>query len=244
MFRCKWFLTILLLGILNLFGVSSEIRAQADHSLSISQGVLADPGEERMHLYLILSSIDSVAGFEVLLEFNPELLTPTGVEPACRFQFFDYDLSSPGQARITARRHVSDSVSLSPLAPGVDTLGWILLSITSQDLLIDVETPVKFMDDPQTPDSENRLIAHDSSFIVEPDLELIHGSVLIRHPLYGDVNDDGGPCTIADAIFFLNFLAGRQRLTPRQQANSDVTRDGVQASMADFVRLVAIITEN
>jgi hypothetical protein len=88
------------------------------------------------------------------------------------------------------------------------------------------------------------LIAPDSSFIEEPDLELTDGSVFIRHPLYGDVNDDGYPYTIADAIFFLNFLAGRQGLTPRQKANSDVTRDGIQASMSDFINLVAIITEN
>lgn len=244
MFRCRWFLTILLLGILNPFWASSETRAQAEYSLSISQSILADPGEERVSLHLVLSSIDSVAGFEVLLKYNPELLTPTGVEPDCRFQLFDYDFSSPGEVRIIARRHVPDSTYLPPLPEGTDTLGHILVSITSQDPLVDIETPVEFSEDPESPDPDNRLIAPDSSFIGEPDLELRNGSVLIRHPLYGDTNDDGYPYTIADAIFFLNFLAGRQELTPRQKANSDVTRDGVQATMADFIHLVAIITEN
>ena len=244
MFKCRWFLTILVLGVLNLFGVSSSTRAQADYSLSLSQTVLADPGEDGVCLYLVLTSADSVAGFDVLSEFNPELLTPTMVEPTCRFQLFFYDLSSPGQVRIIARRHVSDSVSLSPLAPGVDTLGCILMSITSQDLLLDVETPVEFLEDPETPYPDNRLVTPDSSFIEDPDLELTNGSIFIRWPSYGDINDDGYPYTIADAIFFLNFLAGRQGLTPRQKANSDVTGDGVQASMADFIHLVAIITEN
>jgi hypothetical protein len=185
-----------------------------------------------------------MAGFDVSVKYNPELLTPTTAQPICRFQAFDYDLSSPGKVRITARRHVSDSTYLSPLSPGKDTLGCILINITSQDLLIDMETPVEFSEDPQTTDPDNRLITPDGGFIDEPELKLTNGSIFIRYPLYGDINDDGYPNTVADAIFFLNFLAGRQRLTPRQKANSDVNQDGVQASIADFIQLVKIITEN
>jgi hypothetical protein len=244
MFKCRWFLTILILGILDLYGISSVSKAQGDYSLSISQSVSANPGEAGVCLYLVLSKPDSVAGFDLLVQFNPELLIPTLAKPNCRFQLFDYDFSLPGKAKIIARRHVPDSVAISPLAPGIDTLGCILMSITPQDLLIDVEAPVEFSEDPGTPDRDNKLIAPDSSLVYEPDLELIDGSILIRHPLYGDVNDDGYPNTIADAIFFINFLAGKQELTPRQKANSDVTRDGTQASMSDFINLVAIITEN
>jgi hypothetical protein len=244
MFKCRWFLTILFLGILNLWGASSVTFAQGDYSLSLSRNVLANPGEGDVCLYLVLAKLDSVAGFDVFVKFNPELLTATGVEPICRFQLFNYDFSLPGEVRIIARRHDSDSTYLSPLPPGSDTLGYISVRITSQDLLVDIEAPVEFSDDPKTSYPDNRLIAPDSSFIEEPDLELNDGSVFIRHPLYGDVNDDGYPNTIADAIFFINFLAGRQGLTPRQKANSDVTRDGIQASMSDFINLVAIITEN
>lgn len=245
MLKCRWFLTILLLGILNPLGANSVTRAQGGNSLSIGQSVLANPGEEGVRLYLVLTKLDSVAGFDVFVKFNPELLTPTLVRPTCRFQLFNYYLfSSQGGVRIIARRHVSDSTYLSLLPPGMDTVGYISVRITSQDLLVDMEAPVEFSEDPNTPYFDNRLIAPDGSFIQGPDLGLTHGSVFIRHPLYGDINDDGYPYTIADAIFFLNFLAGRQGLTPRQKANSDVTRDGVQASMSDFVNLVTTITEN
>jgi hypothetical protein len=243
MFRSRRFLTILFLGILNLLGASSVSRAQASYSLSISQSVLADPGEKGVCLYFVLASTDSMAGFDVLVKYNPELLTTTAIQPTCRFQSFSYYLSSPGQMRITARRHVSDSTYLSPLPPGNDTLVGMFFSITSQDLLVDMETPVEFSEDPQTTDPDNRLITPDGSFIDEPELELTNGSIFIRYPLYGDINDDGYPNTIADAIFFLNFLAGRQKFTPRQKANSDVNQDGVQASIADFIHLVEIITE-
>jgi hypothetical protein len=243
MFKLRWQQTILPLVFLSLSWVGSQTLAQ-NHSLSVSQGVLANPGEKGVPLYLVMSSVDSIAGFEAFLDFNPELLTAAGVVAASRFQVFGYHLFSSGQVKIIARRQSADSVYIGPLGPGLDTLACVYMSVTSQDLLVDVETAVEFSEYQQIPYSDNILVAPDSSFIEPPDLGLTHGSVFIRYPLYGDINDDGRPDTIADAIFFLNFLAGRQRLTPRQRANSDVTRDGAQAGMADFIRLVTIITEN
>jgi hypothetical protein len=242
MSRYRWFLTIVLLGLLNLLVAGSSSLAQ-DHSLSLSQGVLANPGEELVPLYLVVSSADSVAGFDALLEYDPELLAITGVKATRRFQFFGYHVFSPNRLDIMARRHAADSAYLGPLAPGLDTLACVYVSVSSQDLLLDVETPVEFLEDPVTSDPDNALMEPDSSLVTAPELGLNKGSVFIRYPLYGDVNDDGVPHTIADAVFFLNFFAGRQRFTPRQRANSDVTRDGVQASMTDLIRLVAIITE-
>jgi hypothetical protein len=242
MSRYRWFRTIVLLGLLNLLVAGSSSVAQ-DHSLSLSQGVLANPGEELVRIYLVVSSVDSVAGFDAFLECNPELLAITGVEATRRFQLFGYHVFSPDRLDIMARRHAADSVYLGPLAPGLDTLACVYVSVSSQDLLLDVETPVELVENPGTSDPDNALVEPDSSLITPPELGLNNGSVFIRYPLYGDVNDDGMPYTIADAVFFLNFFAGRQRLTPRQRANSDVTRDGVQASMADLIRLVAVITE-
>jgi hypothetical protein len=79
MFKCRWFLTILFLGIQNLWGASSVTFAQADYSLRMSQSVRANPGEGDVCLYLVLAKLDSVAGFDVFVKFNPELLTATGV---------------------------------------------------------------------------------------------------------------------------------------------------------------------
>ena len=141
MFKCRWFLTILFLGILNLLGANSVTFAQGDYSLSLSRNVLANPGEDDVCLYLILAKLDSVAGFDVFVKFNPELLTVTGAEATCRFQLFNSDPSPQGGVRIIARRHVPDSIYLSPLSPGMDTLGYISVKITSQDLLVDIGRP-------------------------------------------------------------------------------------------------------
>ena len=243
MFRRRSFLTIVCLGILNLGGLFSLGLAQGDFSIYLSAGVVADPGQAGVPLYMVLSSVDSIAGIDMLLEFDLELLTCSSVKLLSRFQYVSYDTSLPERIRIVGRRHHPDSTYLAPLAPGTDTLGLIWINVTSQDLLLDVEVPVSFFEDLGTPFADNRLVRSDSSFITPPELTLTDGSVLIRHPLYGDVNDDGYAYTIADAIFFFNFLAGSQKFSSRQMANSDVNKDGVQASMADFLELIRVIVE-
>ncbi|MCK4404032.1 MAG: dockerin type I repeat-containing protein [candidate division Zixibacteria bacterium] len=242
MFRHNDLLTILCLGILSLGAFGSLAFAQGDFSISLGSGIVADPGQE-VALHFFRSSPDSIAGVDMLLEFDPDILTFSWVELPPRFQYASYDNLVPGRLRIVLRRHHSDSTYLPPLPPGTDILGFIWWEVTTQDLLTDLEAGVSFFEDPTTPFADNRLVRPDSSFVTPPELKLTHGGVLIRHPLYGDVNDDEYPYTIADAIFFFNFLAGSQELTPRQRANSDVNKDGVQASMADFIQLLRVIVE-
>jgi hypothetical protein len=115
--------------------------------------------------------------------------------------------------------------------------------VTSPDPLSDLIVPLSFLDDAATQFADNRLVKSDSTFITPPELALTDGSVLIRYPLYGDVNDDGYVFTIADAIFLFNYLSGTQELSSRQKANSDINRDGVQAGMTDFIQLITVITE-
>jgi hypothetical protein len=243
MFKHRSVLTMVCWGILNLAGLFSLSFAQGDFSICLSEQVVADPGQAGVPLYLVLTSVDSIAGIDMLLEFDPELLTCSAAKLLSRFQYVSYDTSAPERVRIIGRRHHPDSTYLTSLPPGTDTLGLIWMNVTSQDLLVDIEAPVSFLEDPATPFADNKLVKSDSSFITSPELMLIHGSVLIRHPLYGDVNDDGYAYTIADAIYFFNFLAGIKKFSFRQRANSDVNRDGMQASMADFLELIKVILE-
>ncbi len=242
MVSSKAILTALCLAGLFVGIAHSAGLAQGAFSLSLDAQVVAHPGQT-VALHLVLSSPDSIAGVDVLLGFGPDLLIGSAFEPVSRFQYVSYDDSEPGRFRLILRRHYPDSVFLGPLAPGIDTVGRVRFSVTSEDLLTDIEAPVQFVEDATTPVDDNRLARKDSSFVTAPDLEWSDGSILIRHPLYGDVNDDGYPHTIADAIFFANYLAGTQDLTPRQRANADVNGDGFQAGMADFVELIRVVTD-
>ncbi len=243
MCRQRIFRSIVCLAVLNALAVWAPVVARGDFSISLGSPVEADPGQLGLPMPFVLTKSDSVAGMDMLMEFDPGMLSCKSVSFLTRFQYATYDNSVPGRLRIVARRHHPDSSHLSPLGPGTDTLGFIWLEVTSQDLLSDLEVPFSFFEDAATPFIDNRLVKSDSSFITPPELGLTDGSVFIRYPLHGDVNDDGYVFTIADVIFFFNYLSGSQKLSSRQKANSDVNRDGVQASMTDFIRLITVITE-
>ncbi len=243
MFKYSFFLTIVWVGVGILVGFSSFGYAQGDPVLSVSYRVTADPGQTDVPLYLVLTNSNPTAGVDIFLQYDRNLLTYSTVDWLTRFQYIACDTSLSGKIKTILRRHRADSTYLGPLAPGTDTLGVIKMKVTTMDLLADVEAPVRFWDNPLTPFVDNRLVKEDSSFIIPPTLNLREGSILIRHPLYGDVNDDGYPNTIADVIFFVNALVGGQSFTSRQRANSDVNRDGVQGSMTDFIELIRIVVE-
>lgn len=242
MLRHHIFLRTLLLSILGLGAFCSWGFAQGEYSVSLGDGVMADLGQS-VALGLIVASPDSLGGLDALLEFDPALLAFNSFEPFFRLQHIDTDGSEPGKLRLILRRQHADSLHLTALAPGIDTLGLIRLQVTTQDLLVDVEAPVKFSEDQGTPFDDNRLVKTDSSMVAPPQLERTDGSILIRHPLYGDANGDGYANTVADAIFLANYLAGNQKLTSLQRANADVNRDGFQAGMADLIELIRMVTE-
>lgn len=243
MCRQRIFRSIVCLAVLNALAVWAPVVARGDFSISLGSPVEADPGQLGLPMPFVLTKSDSVAGMDMLMEFDPGMLSCSSVSFLTRFQHTTYDNSVAGKLRIVTRRHHPDSSHLSALGPGTDTLGVIWLQVTSQDLLSDLSVPFSFFEDAATPFIDNRLVKSDSSFITPPELGLTDGSVFIRYPLYGDVNDDGYVFTIADVIFFFNYLSGSQKLSSRQKANSDVNRDGVQASMTDFIRLITVITE-
>jgi hypothetical protein len=235
--------SIACLAFIGVLAICVPASSRGEFSLSLDSPVEADPGQLGLRMHFVLTKSDSVAGMDMLMEFDPGMLNCSSVSFLTRFQHATYDNSLPGKLRIVARRHHPDSTHLSSLGPGTDTLGVIWLQVTSQDLLTDLTVPFDFFDDGATPFADNRLVKSDSSFVSPPELELVDGSVFIRYPLYGDVNDDGYVFTIADAIFLFNYLSGIQELSSRQRANSDINRDGVQAGMTDFIQLITVIAE-
>ena len=236
------FRSIVIMGLV--LGLGSFIQAQDNYKLSVSYRVIADPGQTEVPVYLVLTTSTQLGGVDIFLQYDRSLMAASAVNWWMRFQYAVCETSLTGKIKMVLRRHRADSTYVTSLPAGTDTLGVIKMTIFTADLLADVETPVHFWENPITPDADNRLIKVDSTFVVPPALTLQEGSVIIRHPLYGDVNDDAYPYTIADVIFFVNYLVGSQNLTPRQRANSDVNQDGVQGSMADFIDLIKKVTED
>jgi hypothetical protein len=234
------FRSIVIMGLV--WGLGSSSRAQDNYELSLSYRVTADPGQTEVPVYLVLTTPTQLGGVDVFLQYDRSLMACSAVNWLMRFQYIVCDTSLTGKIRIGLRRHRADSTYITSIPAGTDTLGVVKMTVFTADLLTDVETTVRFWENPITPQEDNRLTKVDSTFVVPPALILREGSVVIRHPLYGDVNDDGYPSTIADVIFFVNYLVGSQSFTPRQRANSDVNQDGALGSMADFVDLIKKVT--
>jgi hypothetical protein len=242
MLKHHWLWRVFILSVFCLQALTTMGLAQGEYSIELEDGVVADPGQT-VPLGLVVTSPDSVAGLDVLVEFDPEILTFSWFEALRRFQLVTVATPQPGRVTLTLRKQHPDSSGLSALAPGTDTLCQIGLTVTTQDLLADVHSAVEFVEDGGTPFDDNRLVRTDSSFVVAPGLQRNDGGILIRHPLYGDVNDDGFAATVADIIFLANYLGGTQQLTSRQRSNADVNRDGFQAGMADFTELIRMVVE-
>jgi hypothetical protein len=233
---------VLILGFLCLQAFGARGQALAASSLALGKGVEASPGQT-VGLAIVVSYADSLAGLDLLVEFEPDILTFSWFQAQRRLQSVTVSTPQPGRLRLNLRRQHPDSTRLPALSPGIDTLGQIGLTATTQDLLTDVYSDVRLVEDAGTPYDDNRLVSKDGSFVVAPELQRDDGSVLIRHPLFGDVNDDGYAATVADIIFLANYLGGTQQLTPRQRSNADVNRDGLQAGMADFTELIRMVVE-
>jgi hypothetical protein len=242
MLKHHWLWRVFVVGIFCLQAFTARGLAQGEYSMELEDNVEADPGQT-VPLALMVASPDSVAGLDVLVEFDPEVMTFSWFEALRRFQLITVATPQPGRVKLTLRRQHPDSTGLPALAPGTDTVGQIGLTVTTQDLLTDVHSAVDFVEDEETPLNDNRLVRNDSSFVVPPELQRSNGGIFVRYPLYGDVNDDGFAGTVADIIFLANYLGGTQQLTSRQRANADVNKDGFQAGMADFTELIQMVVE-
>jgi len=244
-----WFLVLIGIQIFLFSGAKGEnyllgFNAETGDTfeLKISSEVFASPGEENVAVPISLLSSDSVYSFNLFLTFDPSILTPTMVVPALFFQYFDFDINDPGKIGITAKVDVPQAPPhIPPIPPGNTVLLNILFNITSRDLGSDYLCPINFADDYSTPFPDNFLGISNGYVVTVPKLILTDGAILIRSPLYGDLNLDGIPYTVPDAILFINFLLGRESLNSEQLINSDVNRDGLLGTVADLIFLIDVL---
>lgn len=210
--------------------------------LKISSEVSASPGEENVAVPISLLSSDSVYSFNLFLTFDPSILTPTMVAPALFFQYFDFDISDPGKIRVTGKIDVPNAPPhIPPIPPRNTVLLNILFNITPRDLGSDYLCYIHFSDDYNTPFPDNFVGISNGYVVTIPKLILTDGAILIQSPLYGDLNLDGIPYTVPDAILFINFLLGRESLNSAQLINSDVNRDGLLGTVADLIFLIDVL---
>ncbi len=203
--------------------------------------VEAFPGELELYVPIHINVTVPTVGVNLLLGYDPSLLTPTVVAPNMFFQNFDTDLSMTGRIGINLYTNLPPPPVIPPI-DGDTIFAWISFRVTTEDLGYDLLTHITYYENPVTPYPDNTILLENGGWIVPPTLSLVQGDVLIVSPLYGDINVNGFAYEIGDAITFFSYFMGQIEFTRRQYANSDCNRDGIQASISDLVYLIGVIS--
>ncbi len=179
----------------------------------------------------------------LIITYDPVVLTPTLMAPNMFFQSFTYDLSLPGKIKMSLVTDLPPPPTVAPLR-GDTTIAWISFVVSTRDIGYDFLTHFGYYEDPVTPYPDNFIVLETNDRVNPPLLILHQGDMILKHPLYGDINLNTYPYEIADAVLFLNFFNGTAHFNRCQYANSDCNRDGVQATIADLVFLLRVVTQD
>lgn len=201
----------------------------------------AYPGQDDLLLPLWISLSQPAVGVNVTLTFDPSLLDPIIVAPNFFYQSFVVNMDEPGTLVINLLTNLPPPPDVPPIE-GDTIFAWIMFHVDSHDPGYDVMTDIVFFEDPYTPYPDNSILLENGGWITPPTLLLTSGQLLIFSPLYGDININGYAYEIGDAVTFMNYFMGLTEFNARQYANSDCNRDGIQATIADLVYLLCIVS--
>ncbi len=190
-----------------------------------------------------------VAGLELCVKFNPDEFTFLGVSRAgCKtrnWEYFTYKEKILDQFNVVKIVGIADfpnQYNVLPLAPDSGIIAYLQFKLTSDPYLngffLSLEfTSVNFTD--------NTLSTNRGKFIPRSDINVTNGGVLLSSAgtRVGDINQNGYPFEVGDAVSLAGYLAGSRTLNHQQLINSDVNQDGRMATLSDLVFLIRHIIE-
>jgi hypothetical protein len=221
-------------------GVGDPPTIVDDYEIMIGPQDDAIPGDPEFMVPINASFAEPIVRINLLMSFDPTVLTPILLAPNIFVQSFTYNLNTPGRIQMTLITDLPPPPDVPPIQ-GDTTVAWIMFRVYSCYIGYDYLTTIEYIEDPVTPFRDNYIVRDNDDIIMPPALSLTPGSVVIRMPLYGDINLNTYAYEIGDAVTFMNFFMGAP-FNRRQYANSDCNRDCVQASISDLVYLLAVIT--
>jgi len=213
------------------------------------------PGQREVHLPIYMDNCDYIGGFNILITYDVTVADLVGVQAHYSMESFSFNIVGE-KVRIVGICDLPNAYRTPPIPPGKSRpLADLILNLNSD--FSDFKVPVKFVTencgdnvltdslglymwgtDPTCPPETIPGNPHPN-----PSLTLIDGSIYLGEVQKGDVNSDGLAYTIADAVYFSEYLIGTVTLTdpPRQGAASDINGDGRFWTIADLVMLVNIL---
>jgi len=229
--------------------VIDRIPEAKDYVLEIG----ADTGHfsEVVSVPIKLTNPDSIGAMKLLLHFDPSALSLLNVSKLGTrindWEYFKYKINQPelGNLQILALADIPDPTLTPPLPPG----NGVIANLTFQIIIdpsFNLSTDIRY----KFTDSTDNTLSDPLGlqFIGQDDIEYKDGYVLIQvlPKLLGDLNLNGIPFEVGDAVVFSNFLIDpiKNPFNEQQERNSDVNEDGICCTLSDFICLLNRILED
>lgn len=214
-------------------------------NIGISETVVG--GEVKIPINL--NNPNPVSGMELLIEYDPSVytfqyLTKEGTRVS-NWEYYVYRQRTWGLFQLIKIVGICDfpnALSTPPLSPGNGPIAYLNFKMTSNTLFAGLLIPLEFYYFDFT---DNTLSNYLGEFVPRGKINFNAGGVLLKsgNTLLGDINQNGIPFEVGDAVRLALFLTYGKSFTQQQFLNSDVNQDGYWATTADLIYLIIRIQE-
>jgi len=227
----------------------AHIRVTPPPTYSLSLGVEESLLGSIVNVPIDLVNSDPIAGMELLIQFDPTVFTFLGVSgQGSRTENWEYSVYREKTwglyqlIKIVGIADTPDQIVTAPLLPDSGTIAYLSFKVTTDPYLNGLLIPLEFFSFDFT---DNTLSTPRGQFIPQENVDLNNGGVLLNgaNTLVGDVNENGIPFEVGDAVRLAAYLSGTITLSPQQMINADVNQDGRMATLADLIFLIRHIVE-
>ena len=209
-------------------------------NIGISETVVG--GEVKIPINL--NNPNPVSGMELLIEYDPSVftflyLTKEGTR-ASDWEYHVYRQRTWGLFQLIKIVGICDlpnQRSTLPLFPGNGPIAYLNFKMTSNTLFAGLLIPLEFYYFDFT---DNTLSNYLGEFVPRDKINFNNGGVLLKsgNTLLGDINQNGIPFEVGDAVRLALFLTYGKSFNQQQFLNSDVNQDGYWATTADLTYLI------
>ena len=213
-------------------------------TFSLSLGVKESILGSVVDVPIKLVNSDPIGGMELLVKFDPTEFTFLGASrQGCRTEKWEYfvcrekDIGFYRVIKIVGIADFPNQVPVTPLLADSGVIVNLSFRVTTDPYLNGLLLPLEFSSFDFT---DNTFSTPRGKFIPQEKINKVPGGVWLNpdNTLIGDINQNGLPFEIADAVRLAAYFSGRATLTPQQMINSDVNQDGRMAALSDLIYLI------
>lgn len=188
----------------------------------------------------------AVKDFSLLILFDPTVLSLQTVSNSgsrCEaFDQFSFERNANGSAGLVRVNGAAGSAE--PLGDDEGVLFTMAFQISSDLNYVGQQVPISFK---TLFSNDNTLTLDDETPVYAYEINLFSGYIIVGgsgERLIGDINLNGIPYEISDAVYLSNFYVDpiSYPLNAQQVLNSDINQDGAAPTIADLIMLIKIIT--